>query len=170
MFEFTMLAGGRGKRHDCAGRGKPDCLDPAEAFGRCPAPRVDGGCGGAPGAADLSLTLPVLRCGAPAQSSGAMAFFRVFSNGRAGASAPRSAGHGAASAAALRRRQHESAANRLIAAWAAGACFGLLQMLFACAALRRLRRGARLGLPDSRKRSASTIRSMSSKAPAAACR
>src|SRR5437763_9790223 len=37
----------------------------------------------------LSLTLPVMRVPvlrAPAQSSGAMVFFRVFSNGRAGAS------------------------------------------------------------------------------------
>src|SRR5256885_4088375 len=83
----------------------------------------------------LALTLPALRV--PAKSSGPMAFFQVFSNGRAGAFPVRSAAtvaapqHAAAISSSVNPRQWAAAA------WTAGACFGLAQMLFACAALRR---------------------------------
>src|SRR4051794_28337555 len=73
----------------------------------------------------LSLTLPVLQVPVlrgPAQPSGAMTFFRVFSNGRARASTAQFAGtpaslrHATSTAGSVNPRQW------IAAAWAAGAC------------------------------------------------
>src|SRR5437763_9170436 len=89
----------------------------------------------------LSLVLPEVRV--PAKPSGPLAAFQVFSTGRAGASAVRAA---AAAIAAPRAGAGTRAANLrpwAVGIWAAGASVGILQMLFAFAALWRLRRGAR---------------------------
>ena len=79
MLEFTMLASAALKGHRRAGRGKPDRVDAAQAFGRRAAPGMDGGRGGAPGAADSLLDAAGF-AGAGEVQPGAMAVFQVFSS------------------------------------------------------------------------------------------
>jgi TonB family protein len=91
----------------------------------------------------LSVTLPALRV--PAKPTGVIAAFQVFSSGRTGssASAIRSAAPvSVAARAGVKGREIDFRAWTVLI-WAVGAAAFLLQMLFACFALRRLRRDAR---------------------------
>jgi TonB family protein len=90
----------------------------------------------------LSVSLPALRV--PAKPAGALAMFQVFSSSRGLTSDPQRQPIGVASTSEHVSTGLAAAPRRWVAPiWAAGACLGLLQMLFAAAALRRLRRGAR---------------------------
>jgi TonB family protein len=89
----------------------------------------------------LSLTLPALRV--PARSNGPLAVFQVFSSQRT-APSPRLAAPADtfASRAGAAAREIDFRTGTTVV-WAIGASFFLLQIVFACFALRRLRRGAR---------------------------
>ena len=89
----------------------------------------------------LSVALPALRV--PAKTPAAMAFFQTFSNDRAASSVVQTPMANLASGKSAPARSAPAPRQWIAPVWAAGACLGLLQMLFACAALRRLRRGAR---------------------------
>ena len=89
----------------------------------------------------LTATLPALRV--PVTPDGPMTVFRVFATSRSASPAVSSAAPAIPAAA----RPVETARDPrrwLPAIWAAGAAIGLLQMLLAVGAVRRLRRGARL--------------------------
>src|SRR4051794_13337339 len=77
----------------------------------------------------LSVTLPVLRV--PAKSPGAIAVFQVFSSSRTGASATQPAATVATPERSATHRQTVNLRDWAVAAWAAGACFGMLQMFVA---------------------------------------
>src|SRR4051795_8641783 len=83
----------------------------------------------------LILLLPALRV--PAKPAGAMALFQTFSSARATTSAAP-----VATVAGVVRQSASTGPGAdprqwVATIWAAGACLGILQMLFACAALRR---------------------------------
>jgi TonB family protein len=87
----------------------------------------------------LTATLPALRV--PVAPEGPMTVFRVFASSRS--SAPTvSAAAPAAPATAVAEATALDTRPWMAAIWAAGAAIGLLQMLLACGAVWRLRRGA----------------------------
>ncbi len=86
----------------------------------------------------LTALLPALRV--PAKSDAAMAVFQVFSTGRASATSAEMAT--ATPAAASAATTGIDVRRWAVALWGAGVSLGLLQLLLACAAVQRLRRGA----------------------------
>jgi TonB family protein len=88
----------------------------------------------------LTATLPALRV--PVAPEGPMTVFRVFATSRSAAPTVSSAVP-AMPAAAVAEATSLDPRRWTAAIWAAGAAIGLLQMLLACGAVWRLRRGAR---------------------------
>jgi beta-lactamase regulating signal transducer with metallopeptidase domain len=90
----------------------------------------------------LTAILPELRV--PARTPGALAMFQAFSSGRVESGRASPAANPSRAAAARPNGAPAIDWRRWATAiWAAGAAAGLLQMLLACGAVRRLRRNAR---------------------------
>jgi TonB family protein len=87
----------------------------------------------------LTATLPALRV--PVAPEGPMTVFRVFATSRSSASTVSAAAPAIPAAAAPEATALDPRPG-IAAVWAAGAAIGLLQMLLACGAVSRLRRGA----------------------------
>ena len=89
----------------------------------------------------LTLTLPALRL--PAAPKGPMAVFQVFSSSATAPWGARGSSSAVVAAGVRGAARKLDVPTLAVALWAAGASIGLLQMLFAFAALARLRRTAR---------------------------
>ncbi len=98
----------------------------------------------------LSVALPAWRV--PAAPSGAMAVFQVLSSTHAGPAVSRPPVATGAAAPGIAATSAIDLRPWVVLLWAAGAATGILQMVFACLALRRLRRNAKPfeceGLPE----------------------
>jgi TonB family protein len=90
----------------------------------------------------LSGVLPALRM--PADPGGALAAFQAFSSGQVSATPAAAVAQGTAGTAAGVWRSSTDLRAWAVGIWAAGAAFGIFQMLLAWAALARVRRNARL--------------------------